>query len=472
MLKFLFKKISECIKDTKAIVIPTFAIMALTAVTITLTAFDINSYMSTRAALQALADQATLSSLATDDTSIIDTDRQDLCQNIFIKGIENNPKIKGLVTRDSVTCTFRANLSQMFLETNVTIKPALSGMTGVKTNTRISSTSAINDNSLEIVLAVSTAGTMCMTMTNPVSSTNGGYLHLKPEPNGEYTTPYRLVKVGLSEGNCSKLSAVKVGIGNLLHYVEKMTRVKIGFIPYHYKVAFPDNNNIPGSLGGNPSEPAKPITSLTKETDAFFNSDNFTDAEQVSKITPFFDLKDDIDNNVGTFMNKYEAIIADGFVSAPHITPWTRTDLPMHVAALMLDPGHESFFGHTVKPWGTDDHQKIVILMTDGVNMGCCYTQNGLPTNQYIYHYEKYTQNTWAICTALKAQGVIIYTIMVNVPTDPAYGSGVAKIKTMMQNCASDPDKSFSVDFIQDQKSVSKAFADIGQNIFSPKVVR
>jgi len=117
--------------------------------------------------------------------------------------------------------------------------------------------------------------------------------------------------------------------------------------------------------------------------------------------------------------------------------------------------------------------------MTDSVNIGCCHTQNeanggGGFNNQYIYHYERYTQNTETICAALKTAGVIIYTIMVDLPppTSTGFGTGVNKIRNMMTNCATDTGKSYSVNFLQDPNSVAKVFADIGEDIVSLKIVR
>ena len=114
--------------------------------------------------------------------------------------------------------------------------------------------------------------------------------------------------------------------------------------------------------------------------------------------------------------------------------------------------------------------QKAMILMTDGTNTmsDSIYTAYGwlddghLGTTSSSTAVTKLNQKTSAICSAMKAKGVLIYTIVFG--NDSSSGS-----KTMMKNCASQTDFYF---FSPSKESLSTAFKTIGDSLSKLRVSR
>jgi len=80
--------------------------------------------------------------------------------------------------------------------------------------------------------------------------------------------------------------------------------------------------------------------------------------------------------------------------------------------------------------------KKVVVLISDGANLGGAYTNYpaGNFENQYLYEYAPYTKHTLEICEALKKQQVQIFTVLLNVPDDTA---GAKEIADLMSRCSS-----------------------------------
>jgi hypothetical protein len=126
---------------------------------------------------------------------------------------------------------------------------------------------------------------------------------------------------------------------------------------------------------------------------------------------------------------------------------WGRSDLGMHVAALMLDPSKKRFFNnHDVKNWfmrgsqpynNETETQKYVVLMADAANVGCCFTNNPSDNygNQYLYNYTPYNDHMLKVCKALKDKEVTIFTILINNSKLSVSVNAVAN--NLMARCAS-----------------------------------
>jgi hypothetical protein len=82
---------------------------------------------------------------------------------------------------------------------------------------------------------------------------------------------------------------------------------------------------------------------------------------------------------------------------------------------------------------------RVMVLMTDGVNSNSPQNATSiftLPHASTTYGNSTYTNNlTSSLCTAIKQQGIIIYTVLFDEPN--------TAMQTLMQNCASSPDKAF-----------------------------
>lgn len=123
------------------------------------------------------------------------------------------------------------------------------------------------------------------------------------------------------------------------------------------------------------------------------------------------------------------------------------------------------------RPYGADENQKILVLMTDGVNT--YYPQSKFLKSWYdIYGYvsqghlgttstnsatltQEMDERTLQACDNIKAAGVIVYTVAFEVSDEPG-------ALTLLKNCATDEDKYFAPN--TDSELIS-AFNAIGKDI-------
>jgi len=253
---------------------------------------------------------------------------------------------------------------------------------------------------VEAVITMASGGTMCG-VKNRI-------------PNPEATVPGDTIITLDRDENCTNFKAVKRGIRDFITILEDNETVstfKVGVVPYNFKVKMPNTNMIPPSLKAN-------------EPDGFYQ--NVNDAEPLAKIVP-------LSTNIGAVWDEVARMN-----QTPDGIAWSRSDLASHVAGLMLDPSQSTYFpgGARPDPFGTAGTRKIMIMMTDGANTGCCYTNwpIGNYENQYVYSYQPYNQEQLKICDALKEQGVEIFTILFDVAETDAGGK---EINNTFARCAS-----------------------------------
>jgi hypothetical protein len=114
--------------------------------------------------------------------------------------------------------------------------------------------------------------------------------------------------------------------------------------------------------------------------------------------------------------------------------------------------------------------QKAMILMTDGTNTmsDSIYTAWGwlddghLGTTSSSTAVTKLNQKTTTICNAMKAKGILIYTIVFG-------NDSSTSAKNLMKNCASQTDFYF---FSPSKESLSAAFKTIGDSLSKLRVSR
>jgi hypothetical protein len=312
---------------------------------------------------------------------------------------------------------------------------------------RKSSTARRNVKDVEAVIAFSSGGTMCAFKDHIRNSSDvvEGDTLVRLSPDDE----------------CTDFEAVRTGVerfATILEENETVGDLKIGLVPYNYKVAMPDraSGNIPPSL-------------LRAEGSDFWR--NTTDTGRLSAVIPL--------------TNDHASVLTaiDTVDSPLNTQAWTRSDLGMHVAALMLDPDHHSYFGGAApSAFKTANKDKVAILMGDGTNTGCCFTNWPLDDyeHQYVYFYEPYNEALLETCNVMKQNGVKIFTLLLNVEiTDP----GGAEINNVFARCASgntkreeDPavmmkcmDKGACYD-ISSTDEVIAAFEQIANRYFKPYI--
>ena len=452
MIKFLSKKILNFIKNKQAISAVAFAITTMAMVTVTMTAGDVARYGQLQSALQTLADQAVTSGLALSKAE----GRAAKCAEIWRNGIANNSALKNYTTVKSMNCkdAVVGGNNTVELNASVKVKTYFSSSVGLgEFDVTVKSVAIQQYKPIEMAIALSMQGTMCSTV-NTIHGETGGYIKVAADPN------------------CIKINAV---YDSVAYFLNKTivdipdSNMKIGVIPYNYKIKFPDQTKIPTS-----------ITALETQDNNFFK--DFTKEEPLLAVAPLQNRSALITGNYNSTGKSYLDNYKELGLKTGSSAAWGRADIAMHAAALMLEPTQKALFkNHPVKAWaGTGSAKKYVILLSDGANLGCCYTNNpsGNFSNQYLYHYKPYTDHMLNVCKALKDKGTKVYVILVNV--DIAQPGG-KEIQAAMAKCASGDYAEMSGDEtecrkkadcynVKDANGIKAAFREIGQKLIRPRI--
>jgi hypothetical protein len=102
-------------------------------------------------------------------------------------------------------------------------------------------------------------------------------------------------------------------------------------------------------------------------------------------------------------------------------------------------------------------YQDVIILMSDGLNTADRWYQSQTPVDNRMYQ----TGNGSGTCANIKAAGITIYTLHVNTDGDP--------MSTLLQNCASGPDKFWMV---TSASGIATVFNQIGTNLTKLRVAK
>lgn len=397
-------------------------------------AVDLNRRAQTSGVLQSAVDQAAIAATAVDGQNRDTVVRNfmeaalpdDLRQNVNISVAEDFPPGGPL----SVTVTATVQMNNMF-----------GGFVGMDT-TSITRTSQVERavENVEAVLALANSGTMCSHKSHAMNA-NGTVIQLSPDPT------------------CKHYNDMKLGVMNFLDIMENnqtITDFKVGFVPFNHKVRMPNLGNIPPSLSAG-------------EEPGFFS--DTSDMNSLGSVMPLTD-------NIAAARS-----ILQGYNNTVNDWAWSRTDLPSHVAGLMLDPASHRFFGGGLRPEpiGSPNTTKLLVLMTDGSNLGCCFTNwpIGNFSNQFVYFYEPYNIAQRDICTRLKANGVRIFTILFGVSNlDP----GGVQINEVFAECASGPwdnpggparcnNKQFCYD-VTETEDLVRAYREIAETFYEPIITQ
>lgn len=261
---------------------------------------------------------------------------------------------------------------------------------------------------LEVVMALASSGTMCSSKSR------------RPNPLAEVPGDTILSLAPMTE--CAPFNAMKKGVEEFIKISKEnkgVSALKVGLVPYNYKVKFGTGVPIPALISA--SEPDR----------TFYQLDRNGFVTGAEPLAPIMGITSDA-GRMAQGVARLEMKTADG-------PAWTRTDLPLMLAGMMLDPAQvRNFAGaEAVKPFKDKNTQKVIILFTDGSNIGCCFT-NWRPSNfdnQYLYNYKPYNDEMTRLCRMLKEQGgVTIFTVLFDVKeSDP----GGAVINNTMARCAS-----------------------------------
>ncbi|MEZ5839536.1 MAG: pilus assembly protein TadG-related protein [Hyphomicrobiales bacterium] len=405
---------------------------------------DLTRYLSARSQVMNAADQAALSAVAVDGQDRIAVARRFVELNLP-DGV-NGVTVKNVAVRDNSDSGGKIAVAVDVIADIDTTFGAILGLDKLTIDHTGEAMRLVRN--VEVVMTLASGGTMCANKNRT--------------PNTNQLVPGDVLIDLKPDASCSHFNTMKDGADKfveIMHQNEAVANIKVGFVPYNYKVKMPRLNNIPPSIAKN--EPQN------------FYSD-VADAEPLSEVIS-------LTSNLTAAKSAIQ-----GLYQTPEGTAWTRSNLATHVAALMLDPSKTSYFKGE-KPADFDDTttEKVMILMTDGVNSGCCFTnwEEGNFDNQYVYFYKPDNDDQIGLCTALKEQGVRIFSILLDVREED---EGGREINNVFARCASGAYSETGVSEESDEKlkcshkqncynvadddELYRAYVDIAQTFYMPRL--
>lgn len=409
-------------------------------------AVDFNRYMKVEAQIQNAIDHAALAAVSVDGQ-----DREEVVRKFFDMNFPSELKEAIELTSVDVQESFPAGGPLVVnVDVEVELTNAFSSFVGVDSITIRNHAQAQRQvENVEAVLTLASGGSMCAKkkrIENSASIVDGDVLiALQPDPS------------------CANFEAIKQGAREFLRLLEEnetVASIRLGLVPYNYKVKLPSGGSaVPPTLQAN--EPVEFYTELG-------------DALPLSEVLP-------LTSNIPSAMNAI-----NGLTQTVDGVAWMRSNLATHVAGLMLNPTQHSYFGgDRPADFGNPNTRKVIILMSDGVSAGCCFTNwpEGNFLNQYVYSYQPDNAQQQALCQELKKGGVQIFSVLFDVKAnDP----GAREINNVFARCASgayqDPDeeadttkqllcrKKQNCYSISDADDLVKAYRDIAQSFYIPRL--
>lgn len=518
------------IRNQQGNVIIIFSLVIGILAMITLTAIGFSQYNIAKTSVQNALDNALLSGIA---LSI--TNQQDVTSSVqqFMSANLSN-KSGATVNKITVTQTSQ-NPPQWTGTASVTINyfSGLEKIANTFTLTSVVQWVASSNQATEVVFTINTSTSMCLTETDSQNF------------SGTWVASYA------PDANCTKLSWMKKAITqvitNGLAPIQNAggPAFKVGIIPYNHKILLPPVNaalnptasNCPTPTAANPTpddsncfvSPANakglnipaPLASIEASNPQGWSNNegktagttyytDFTDAWPLAPVWPLSSISKAADQ---TSLVNY----INGITQQTTGLGWVRSDTPALTAALMLDPAYNAAFGGLTPAAFGSGGQKIVVLMTDGANVGCCFSDypdtaaqaaamknyNGPVPNwsdQYLYAYAAddaaltggssnteltnfnntdqlnakdtavnyYGVPSLGICEQLKAQGVIIYAVLLDVGVD---NPGASNIRNAYQSCATDSQHFFDIQ-MGNESSLQNAYQSLAKSFVALRVVQ
>jgi Flp pilus assembly protein TadG len=423
------------------------AVGLLTLITVAGGAVDYSRYLRSKSNFNNAVDQALLAAAT---SSRMKEDINETAARYFAA---NYPTSGTEVTLKSIRVTNPEGGMKWRAEATAELKTSLIKIAGIDTLTLKHSAEVTWDISsrVDAVFLADTSASMCMNIVRAPNEQGVTRMQMNPDRS------------------CKKLKALKE---SLLYVIDNGLApiqgaggpvFNVGIVPFNHKVKLPNPAAIPSPL-------ARIEATHAKGDPSYYSK--FDDAEPLTKVLPLTAINGEKDRQ--TLRDSINAI-----TQVPQGLGWTRSNIGTLTAALMLDPDyHASFGGVRPADFNPSATEKIVVMMTDGANIGCCYAAHpeGNFNNQYLYLYEVDNAHLvglnkmpemrkWAsdygipevgICDKLKQQGVKIFTVIYDVDDrDP----GGKAIKDAYSYCASSPQYFFDVSTADQLKIAYKSIA-------------
>jgi Flp pilus assembly protein TadG len=242
------------------------------------------------------------------------------------------------------------------------------------------------------------------------------------------------------------------------------------------------NNNWRGPTNESGSNSGKYLVNKDHDGDGLDEEKSANKGCPEQAITTFTNKRSDLTTAKAAVLDAKGNVITPavpGTTGAIDVLLYPRGNTHINVGAVwgwrLLSPEWNGVWGGTMDsndlPLDYDEplSQKVMILMTDGENTmsSSIYTAYGFMSENHLgttssTSVAKATLNTKTanICSAMKAKGILIYTIV--------FGNGSTTVaKNLMKACASEEDYYFDSG---SQKALESAFATIGDSLSKLRV--
>lgn len=438
------------------------AVGLVTLLVATAVAVDMTRYMTVKSSFRNALDQATLSaaslSTTTDEASL-----RTSALKFFQANIPTN--YKDNVNISNFTITFDPASYTWHSEATAQLSLAFADALGLSDVTLThNSTVRWDEINMEVVFAVDMSASMCAKFET--ASRSQGILKVQDDPN---CTKLKYVKDALTYlilGDGGRWQGLPIVVAS-----NGQAGFKVGIVPFNHKIKFPDVQNIPPELTAQEPDPNY-FRVFNADPGAAENT-----AYPLAPITPLIAIdsaaaKQRLQQSIHAINTRFD------------VPGWTRSNLAMTASAMMLDPAYTQYFGGTApNNIGARNTEKVVLLLTDGANMGCCYSDHpsGTFENQYLYTYKTDNDNLYnegqdgrpsGICPAMQAQGYRVYTIVYDVENSDAQGGG-AVIKGIMKNCATGPENVNYFDLKLDEgEKIKEAYQTIARDLVRIRLIQ
>jgi len=438
------------------------AICSVVLVTAVAGAIELSRYSSAKSQVRNALDQSVLAAAAAYDGS---TDNSEYARNFFTTNLASNPDLK--VQEFSVYPN--ATHTVWYGKTEVIQPLSFGKFLGLEEMTITHDTKVAWDNShrSEVVAMVDVSGTMCANFKRTRTVTEDGIEQVDID--------------FVPDRTCNKLDMMVEALKNIVNigvgYSEAAPDpiFKVGVVPFTFKVNLPNPGAVPDFLL---DAERRSAASGGDGTPDYFT--NLSDANEgggpIPKVLPLRNIANQADKDA--FMDEIDRLVSGNDREFGRAF-MKRSSLGAHISALMLDPRyHDMFGGIPPAPFGTQKTDKIVIMMTDSANLGCCYTnwpeQNF--RNHYIYSYNPDhrhlvgTSKQAGICKQMKEAGIQIYTVLLDVEEEDMDERG-NEIVTAFESCASQPENAFRIPR-NDRNALKTAYETIGAALLKLRIVK
>lgn len=424
---------------------------------------EMSRYAATKARFAQALDEATLAAAASNADNPLEYGTQYFQANLNLKPASDrygDPLVSDKMIVTNFVITANADRTEWTGVAEGKVYTNFAKLIGINTiNVRHTATVSWDKNShSEIVAMVDVAGIACTNFKR--NSQQDGSVQV------DFVVDDKCSKLGMMHEALKNIATIGVGYTSGNGLVTDPV-YKVGIVPFGLKVKIPNPTNLPAFL-------------TTGEDAAGFDGKayytNTADAENgvpLPSIMPLTWIRNKTDKDA--YLAKIDSLFTPD--NKEFQRPFmVRPALGALASAMLLDPDyHANFGGEAPVPFHTPKNDKIVVMLTDAANLGCCFTNwpAGNFSNHYVYSYKLdndflHDASGNGLCKTMKEQGIEVYTVLFDVSEHDADADGKAIIDAF-DSCATDEAHAFHVEY-GDTETLKRVYTLIGKALMKLKL--